>query len=578
MNEIHPAQALPEAAPPRRENLVLMQANQLVLQLQAEVAAQDQREQTLAEWEQRLARQEQALAEARRQYEQTQEGHQARLTLRELALHDGEARLLERERDLLEMSAQQDAARIQLEADKEHQHAAWLAETAMQRADLARQQQALEAAQAALAASEQALQERNRVELQQARQDLWESLSSEWQIRQADWERERALWHQERAEREQSLATQQATYTAALGRLDDELAARRRTFEAELATQRQTTLAELETLRCTQEEALSATAAEQQRERVVYETRLRFQQDHLEKARADVEQSQTEFRIERQRERQLLADLETQSQRRMVQLQLYREALEEQARSLDRERETLSRVRHATEDVGSRWHEAIEAERLAWQQERSTEQARLERQQTLVAQQLAAIDGKRLRMERLRQELEDTHRTNLELRLAVEEAWAQIAQAMGSDEEARLRVEQARQALALYYQELHAGLTAQRRELAERESRQEAEFTAFHAERQSLAEWFSERDAALRLETTRQREAARETATVEAGWQSAREHWLAEKLEAEGVIRRLLAELGERHRNEMLLTWTPAAAVWADNDPTGAPVDQSRAA
>jgi len=65
-------------------------------------------------------------------------------------------------------------------------------------------------------------------------------------------------------------------------------------------------------------------------------------------------------------------------------------------------------------------------------------------------------------------------------------------------------------------------------------------------------EWISTRDQDLRVGEERLRLAAADAATRDSAWQSARDRWMHEKAEAEQVIRKLLAELGNQHRDPQL--------------------------
>ena len=290
---------------------------------------------------------------------------------------------------------------------------------------------------------------------------------------------------------------------------------------------------------------LQAQRQEFQRERVLLENRLRFQQEHLDKVRAELEQAQNEFRAERQRERQQLEDDTLQIQRQQQQLRIYRATLDELARAVDREHDTVLKCREAWSSTVDGDRQAVQAERELWDQERQRQRTELHRQQELLIQQGEQLEGRRLRLERLRAEMEDTHRITLELRLAVEETWAQVAHASGSEEQARVQVEQARQALVLYYQQLHIALEDHRRELSEQQARFDEQRSDFHEERQTVLHWLNERDERLRAEEARQLVAATELTHRDAAWREARDHWLAEKLEAERVIRNLVNQLAD---------------------------------
>ncbi len=550
-----------------------------IQQLQAE---QDEREAAFADRESQLARAQEDFERWRNEQQQQIDSALSRLVTREQALSEGERRLvvqeetltdlamrLERERAALSVEQAEiinDKAAIQeeltaLQHDRAFLRPQLMAEIAAERETLAEEQRELQARADALAEAEQRSRERIDALLQQERQGLWQTLSLEWNQRHTAFEAERQAWDAQRTLIQTQLEEQRLLCQTAFDELDAELTAQRQTAELELTEQRETAEAEIAAARLEWERLQSTTITDQQRERSVLESRLRFQQEHLEKVRDDLERMQMEFRRERQQERHRLEEIDQQSQRRLLQLSLYRDALGEQAKSLDREASTFARVRRAWDDSVAASRAAFDAETVQWRQDSERQRLEITRQQEALAKHSESIDGRRQRLDKLRIELEETHRSNLELRLAVEEAWAQIAQAVGSDEEARLRVEQARQGLSLYYQELHAGLMAQRRDLLDLENRLQQERGEFHAERQTLVQWLSERDEALRVQEGEVNTRLHQAIQEEVAWRDVQNRWLAERLEAESVIRRLLGELGERHREDVATHWNIPALM-----------------
>ncbi len=554
----------------------------LAAQLQAEMADQDEREAVLVEREQRLNHDQAEFERWRSAEQQRIDAALARLETREYALLDGEQRLVAQDRSMSERASQieiETAEIVQQRETLDRERAAIQEElTALQHdramlrpqllSEVAAEREAVSEAQRLLEERMQALQQaeaqsRARIDalLQQERQGLWQTLSLEWQQRHAAYESERQAWDAQRTLIQTQLEEQRAICQAALNQLDAELTTRREAVETELTARHAALNAEIDAARHEWEALQSSTIAEQQRERGVLESRLRFQQEHLEKTRMELERAQLDFRRERQQERHRLEELDRQSQRRLMQLALYREALGEQAKSLDREAATFAKVRRAWDDSVATSRVVFETEQSQWRQDAERQRIEFARQQEAFTKHAESIDGRRQRLEKVRLELEETHRTNLELRLAVEEAWAQIAQATGSDEEARLRVEQARQGLSLYYQELHAGLMAQRRELMELEQGLQLERGEFHAERQTLVQWLNERDAGLRSQEAEISQRLQQAIQEEASWRSMQQRWMTERLEAESVIRRLLGELGERHRDDVAMRWELPVAI-----------------
>jgi hypothetical protein len=190
----------------------------------------------------------------------------------------------------------------------------------------------------------------------------------------------------------------------------------------------------------------------------------------------------------------------------------------------------------------------FQAERHAWEQERHIQQQELRKQKEVLTTRAEGLEGRRVRLDKLRAELEETHRATLEMRLAVEEVWAQLTHVSGQDD-ARERVEQVRQSLMGYYKQMHESMAEQRREHVDAQSKLERHRAEFADERQKLTTWLTNRDEELRLEEERLRISAAEAAENHTQWLSARDRWLIEKTEAEHLIRRLLASLGDNNRD-----------------------------
>ena len=74
-------------------------------------------------------------------------------------------------------------------------------------------------------------------------------------------------------------------------------------------------------------------------------------------------------------------------------------------------------------------------------------------------------------------------------------------------------------------------------------------------------DWIAARDSELQISEERLKIASSDSSTRDAAWQAARDRWLMEKAEAEQVIRKLLGELGDKHRDAPLdpISWTTEA-------------------
>jgi hypothetical protein len=285
-----------------------------------------------------------------------------------------------------------------------------------------------------------------------------------------------------------------------------------------------------------------AAESESRQERVLLDSRLRFQQDHLEKSRGELEEAQTEFRWEQQAARTWLEQELLQSRLLRGQLDQRRGVLEAREQSIVREQDLLLRSRRAQEDSLSRERERLTGERAHWEHERDVARADLRRQQDLLALHAENLETRRQRLDSLRAELEETNRKTLETRLAVEEAYSQLSRSAGP-EETRMRVDEARAVMAEYYRGTRDSLVRQRQEIEQMQERLMQQRQELQAERESLAAWGLareqkgiEREAALG--------AAREELDArEREARGLRERWLAERQEAESVIRDLLDQL-----------------------------------
>ena len=417
--------------------------------------------------------------------------------------------------------------------------------------------------------------------IQAERERLWQALILEWDQRRTQFQQEHDAWLAAVQTEKVEIEREKAFYEAAVRNSETEFTESQRAQEAELQSMREQQIATLQAERAEilekiqrEKEEWERTLVEQhgqleverhdfanlrstqlseiQNERAVLENRIRFQQEHLEKLRSELERAQNEHRRDRQIDRQRLEEDSQQMVRRLRHIDLYRSSIDEREKSLDREREVLEKSRRAFSSTVDQDRLKLQQEQSAWKAEQQMQQSELLRQQELYTSHAESLESRRIRLERLRTELEDTHRSTLEMRLAIEEAWVDLTQHAGQ-EAARQRVEQVRDTLVNYYRQLHEGLVEQRREHLESQTKFERQRAEFHDERQKLMEWISARDQELRVGEERLHIAANDAAMHDSAWQTARERWMQEKGEAEQVIRKLLAQLGGLHRDPLSL-------------------------
>ena len=299
--------------------------------------------------------------------------------------------------------------------------------------------------------------------------------------------------------------------------------------------------------------------AEFLKERTLLENRLRFQQDHLEKTRADLERDRHHALCEQQAMRQQLEVAGIQGLNRKRQLDRYRQTLEELERALDREAGIQTRLKAALTSNAEQEQQQYRQERQAWEEERRQQQTELRRQQELLLTHTENLETRRLRLEALKREVEETSHSTMELRLAVEEVWAQLQQSLGLTI-TQERVDAARQIVASDYELWQARLWEQRRELHEAERYFEQQRLVFQAERRTLTDWIAARDEELIRKEQQHLQEANAQRQVDAERHALQQRWLTERAEAEQVIRRLLHDLLDR-TSELTDSAPPAQTV-----------------
>jgi hypothetical protein len=474
-----------------REQLLLQQAGDVIENLRTQMSELDRREQN-------LTAQSAALENERRRLRLSAQQFEEQVQQREQDLRQRESRLEQQTREL-----QQQQQRSQQQRDQLQQQQAEL-ETQIQ----ARQKQL---AEGVASIDEELAAERTAREqaMEQELQDLADTIA-----------RQREGWDAEQVQRaqqhEQALAARQSDLTA----LEDE-------FEQ---TRRQK-LSEIE-----------ARENDLQRKQVELEKRTRFHESHLEQLRRSLQRQQADCGRLHQRTRSSqvhftrLLDLQRQ------QLLRARDRLDQREESLERERHLIDDLRRALQARGGEQQQRSSEDRQAWEQERAAHQADIRRQQDMLALHARNLEARRARLDHLRDDLEQTHRQTLEIRLVVEQLWAQLSQSFG-DEATRMRIEQARSELAVSYKSLQSTLDEQRSELEAAEQRLAEQRERFRTERDEFTAWMSQHEQQLlQREQLLQRD-VESAAEREAEWRTTRERWTLEKIEAESVIRQLLEEL-----------------------------------
>jgi hypothetical protein len=282
-----------------------------------------------------------------------------------------------------------------------------------------------------------------------------------------------------------------------------------------------------------------------EQERNLLESRVRFQQEHLQKARQEVEAAQNELRRQHQADRTDLEEREAAWRLRCEQLAHVRGLVEEREQSLAREQSLESDQRQTREaELQSREQEFLR-ERDAWIEIRQEREAELERRETLVAAENDRLDKRRERLEGLRAELEETHRATLEMRMAIEEVWAQLSETAGV-ETAKRRLADTQRRLQDNTLEARETIERDRKELALLQSSVQSLRHELAKETQEAAVAAKERREEFDLRSRTLSENATALRTREEQLHALREQWIGEKIEVERIIRGLLIQLGQQ--------------------------------
>ena len=204
----------------------------------------------------------------------------------------------------------------------------------------------------------------------------------------------------------------------------------------------------------------------------------------------------------------------------------------------------MSKIQKSVDEHASRERERLAAERQSWELKVQTQTAENRRQTDMMSLHAENLEKRRDRLDQLREDLETRHQELLQTQIAVDEAWAQLAQVTG-DEGAKERVEQSREQLAEYVRNLREGLNQQRRELDEARSQFENQKESFRGDKQQLTDWVAERESQLRRREEQLQTQFTQIEAQETAWQQSRDNWQRERLEAERIIRDLLAQLSQ---------------------------------
>ncbi len=233
--------------------------------------------------------------------------------------------------------------------------------------------------------------------------------------------------------------------------------------------------------------------------------------------------------------------------RRRSQLDRFRELLTERERSIAREEDVRERGKVEFESEKQRDRELVAEQHALLERQRQDLVLEKERQEQSLAMEYEKLKERTHRIEGLRKELEQTSLKNLEDRLAVEEALAELAPRIG-ETAAKQRVEEVRTVIAGRIHEMHNAARSSEadetaRLVAFTQKQLEEEASRMKKDRESFVRRMAERERELQEQEAKLEERSSESHQREVKWRVVRDGWLKERVEAEQLIRGLLEEL-----------------------------------
>ena len=501
-----------------------------------------QRERELAALEEERAKHEDLLAHAQSGLEEIRQAQEREFQERRGALEE-------------EISSRVEA----LQANLAQQQADWDASRGEAEAELLALREELEARRLA----QDEVLETARVEFEQTRESQLRRLDEEAHTRLTAFEEERAAWIAERDADQARLDAEAAALEELQQTFEEQCAERIAALELEFEERRAEIDHELTVKQDAFDKECDSIRRALEEERAAMENRLHFQQDHLDRTRDDLEEARREIDLRVQQGRSQAAGLAETARLRRRQLDRYRDLLEQKDQSLERERRSLAEMQAEIESnrAADLEHQQRQAN-IALEARDEENLAQQELREDLVgrAKQLAE---RQARLDTLRVEIESTHRENLELRAALDEAWARLTQAVGP-EIAKGEFVASRELVSEYFQKRETALEQRRALLTSESAAARAQVDQLDARRKELADWVAGNVATLQR---REAELQRWASTLEARDSRMRDNahrWQDEKLEAEGIIRGLLEQLAETTEDTPRLTMNTPATLPAE--------------
>lgn len=216
--------------------------------------------------------------------------------------------------------------------------------------------------------------------------------------------------------------------------------------------------------------------------------------------------------------------------------------LDESERLLTEERAALAEQRHELDARTRDTQEKLAAER------RALEAQRAETEHSAAAQRREAeatekqLDQRQAALEQLQSELEQGQREVLEMRLATEETWAQLAGSLAPASLTR-SISQVRSRLADHYQHTLAEMAERRRELQQVSTELTEQHERVEQQRSLLQEWASRREEDIEQRAANLVAREHELDRQQRHYEQLEVQWALEKEQLRDEIRRLMAEM-----------------------------------
>ncbi len=363
---------------------------------------------------------------------------------------------------------------------------------------------------------------------------------------QLNWESERqqlrAQWGADLDKERQQFEFERSEYTASCAAERSVLQREREAHEGYI----QQSLAELKRQRDEHSQRLQGASGEHKQLKASWERQRQEQIAQLTTRELELNSERDKLAKSWQAAQAEIAQRQQNLDLRAGQLTQFRQRLDEREEALAREAEAwqkLLAVKSSEVDVDRR---RFEREQTEWSERRLAEESALRGAHERRLHDNEKLDARRQRLELMRSEMDNASRQALEARIATEEAWAEMLPQV-EPELARRRIDAGRGAIAEHYRRLRDELEIERQALTlERlqtteELRRDQE--RLRLEREQLPTALAFREEQLRLSEQRLKSDIDEWESRETRWHASRSQWQQHRLEAEQVIRGLLAEL-----------------------------------